>query len=229
VTVEGENPLGLRVLVNPQTGWVTAGFRLPASEEGGVKRLAQANGLVVGDRIMGHFASLRGGQNRVVGLFGVAQQSQVEDPVVVDEDHNPDRQFVGNLTSVYAAAYQGNDGPYLYVKAQGTVPHAGYSDPALVVGSTGTFDFTVSKPVGDRIYLMAIQNAEAVACVPYMGQRSVAVRVSRDQVVEVPVQSFLPVEVNRDGGPTVTIPACPVLQTKPLVFDREVSVISSAR
>ena len=187
VAVSGENPMGLRLLVNAQTGWVTAGFRLPAAQEGGARRLAKANGLLVVDRIAGHFAI--GGREPVSGRFDLGRKTEVQDPT--DNSSGGEREFVGNLTESYAFSYNLPSGVYLYVGAVGEIGHGGSVDARLEVGPDGILDFTVSKLPSDSVATTVMQLFSAVAVIPAEGQQSVQIRFGEGRVVEVPVQEIL--------------------------------------
>ena len=183
VTVSGENPMGLRLLVNAQTGWVTAGFRLPAAQEGGARRLAKANGLLVVDRIAGHFAI--GGREPVSGRFDLGRKTEVQDPT--DNRSGGEREFVGNLSYSYALIYNLPSGVYLYVGAVGVIGHGGNVDARLEAGPGGILDFTVSKLPPDSVGTQVIQEVSAVTVIPAEGQQSIQIRFGEGRVVEVPV------------------------------------------
>lgn len=175
--------MGLRLLVNAQTGWVTAGFRLPAAQEGGARRLAKANGLLVVDRIAGHFAI--GGSEPACGRLELARKTEVQDPT--DDGSDSEREFVGNLAQSYAFNYNTQNGVYLYVLAEGKIGHGGCADARLEVGPDGILNFTVSKLPSDSFATQVIQEVSAVAVIPAEGQQSVQIRFGEGRVVEVPV------------------------------------------
>jgi hypothetical protein len=88
-TFEDPNPMALRSLFNRSSGMVTGGFKLPAAQEGGVRRNATFTGLLVGDRVEGFYSSRNGSQDTDLGLLNITPVGQepevIDDPVVIDD------------------------------------------------------------------------------------------------------------------------------------------------
>ncbi|MEY5010044.1 MAG: Mo-co oxidoreductase dimerization domain [Verrucomicrobiota bacterium] len=200
VTVSGENPMGLRLLVNAQTGWVTAGFRLPAAQEGGARRLAKANGLLVVDRIAGHFAI--GGTEPACGRLELARKTEVQDPT--DDGSDSEREFVRDVTHAEALILNTSNGPSLYVSASGWIGHGGLADAQLETGADGILSFTVQKLPPGTVAAAVMQEVSARAMIPFTGQQFVQIRFGRGQVIVLPVQAEVSEGLTPFNGPVFT-------------------------